>query len=48
VPANPGGDFRPSYCLYGIESHTVYYKDRLGAVNVIRILHQWMSPSRHR
>jgi len=41
------GDIRPGYRRYGIESHTIYYLDRPDAVDVIRILHQRMDPSRH-
>jgi toxin ParE1/3/4 len=40
-------DIRPGYRRYGIESHTVYYLDRSDTVDVIRILHQRMDPSRH-
>ncbi|QOD43544.1 type II toxin-antitoxin system RelE/ParE family toxin [Clavibacter zhangzhiyongii] len=41
------GDIRPGYRRYGIGSHTVYYVDRPDTINVIRILHQRMDPSRH-
>ncbi|OUE18089.1 Toxin ParE1 [Clavibacter michiganensis] len=40
-------DIRPGYRRYSIESHTVYYVDRPETVDVIRILHQRMDPSRH-
>jgi toxin ParE1/3/4 len=40
------GDIRPGYRRYGIGSHTVYYVDRPDTIDVIRILHQRMDPSR--
>lgn len=40
-------DIREGYRRYGIGSHLVFYIDKSDSVNVIRILHQRMDPTRH-
>ena len=40
-------DIREGYRRYAIGSHLVFYIERDDAVDVIRILHQRMDPTRH-
>ncbi len=40
-------EIRAGYRRYGIGSHLIFYIDRSGDVDVIRILHQRMDPTRH-
>ncbi|WP_028280903.1 type II toxin-antitoxin system RelE/ParE family toxin [Arthrobacter sp. H5] len=40
-------DIREGYRRYGIGSHLVFYIDKSDSVDVIRILHQRMDPTRH-
>ena len=40
-------EVRPGYRRYSIGSHLVFYLDRADSVDVIRILHQRMDPTRH-
>ncbi|GAA1086876.1 type II toxin-antitoxin system RelE/ParE family toxin [Tsukamurella spumae] len=40
-------EVRDGYRRYGIGSHLIYYRERDHGVDVIRILHQRMDPSRH-
>lgn len=40
-------DIRRGYRRYGIGSHVIFYIDRPRRVDVIRILHQRMDPTRH-
>lgn len=40
-------DIREGYRRYGIGSHLLFYVERAGGVDVIRILHQRMDPTRH-
>lgn len=39
-------DVREGYRRYGIDSHLLFYVERSGGVDVIRILHRRMDPSR--
>ena len=41
------GDIRERYRRYSIGSHLVFYAERTDSVDVIRILHQRMDPTRH-
>lgn len=40
-------EIREGYRRYSIGSHLLFYVERPGGVDVIRILHQRMDPSRH-
>lgn len=40
-------DIREGYRRYGIGSHLIFYIERNDSVDVIRILHQRMDPTRH-
>ena len=40
-------DIREGYRRYSIGSHLVFYIERTESVDVIRILHQRMNPTRH-
>lgn len=40
-------NIRPGYLRYAAGSHTLYYRTSDDAVDIIRILHQWMEPERH-
>lgn len=40
-------EIRQGYRRYGIGGHLIYYIVRNGGVDVIRILHQRMDPTRH-
>lgn len=40
-------DIREGYRRYSIGSHLVFYIERTDSVDVIRILHQRMDPTRH-
>lgn len=40
-------EIRQGYRRYGIGSHLIFYVDREDGVDVIRILHQRMDPTRH-
>ncbi|GAB10570.1 hypothetical protein GOARA_061_00090 [Gordonia araii NBRC 100433] len=41
------GEIREGYRRYGIGSHLLFYVESSGGVDVIRILHQRMDPTRH-
>ena len=43
----PCNDIREGYLRYSIGSHLVFYIERTDSVDVIRILHQRMDPTRH-
>lgn len=43
----PCDDIRESYRRYGIGSHLLCYVERTDGVDIIRILHQRMDPTRH-
>lgn len=52
VAADPGrgracDEIREGYRRYGIESHLVFYVETVDSVDVTRILHQRMDPTRH-
>ncbi len=38
---------RPGYRRYAVERHVIFYVERHDAIEVIRILHQRMDPTRH-
>lgn len=40
-------EVRPGYRRYRVASHLVFYRETPGTVDVIRILHQRMDPTRH-
>ncbi|MGV3711586.1 type II toxin-antitoxin system RelE/ParE family toxin [Pseudolysinimonas sp.] len=40
-------EIREGYRSYSVESHVIFYLPRVDGVDVIRILHQRMDPSRH-
>lgn len=40
-------DIRVGYRRYPIGSHVLFFRERPGGVDVIRILHQRMDPERH-
>lgn len=40
-------DIRAGYRRYSIGSHLIFYRERDNGVDVIRILHQRMDPTRH-
>lgn len=40
-------EIRQGYRRYGIGSHLVFYRDSADTVDIIRILHQRMDPTRH-
>lgn len=40
-------ELREGYRRYSIGSHVIFYRERPDGVDVIRILHQRMDPSRH-
>lgn len=40
-------EIREGYRRYSIGSHLVFYVERTDGVDVIRVLHQRMDPSRH-
>ncbi len=40
-------EIREGYRRYGIGSHLLFYRERPDGVDVIRILHQRMDPTRH-
>lgn len=40
-------EIREGYRRYGIGSHVLFYVERADGVDVIRILHQRMDPTRH-
>ena len=44
---HPCDEIRPGYRRYSIGSHLVFYFPREEGVDVIRILHQRMDPTRH-
>ena len=44
---HPCDEIRPGYRRYGIGSHLVFYFPWEEGVDVIRILHQRMDPTRH-
>ncbi|MBS1908208.1 MAG: type II toxin-antitoxin system RelE/ParE family toxin [Actinobacteria bacterium] len=43
----PCGEIRAGYRRYSIGSHLIFYIARSDGVDVIRILHQRMDPTRH-
>lgn len=52
IAAAPGrgracDEIREGYRRYSIGSHLVFYVERTGGVDVIRVLHHRMDPSRH-
>lgn len=52
IAENPGrgrtcDDIRQDYRRYAIGSHLVFYVARHDAVDVVRIVHQRMDPTRH-
>ena len=52
IAAAPGrgrrcDEIREGYRRYSIGSHLVFYVERTDGVDVIRVLHQRMDPSRH-
>ena len=40
-------EIRKGYRRYGIGSHLLFYVESAGGVDVVRILHQRMDPTRH-
>ncbi|MGL4178689.1 MAG: type II toxin-antitoxin system RelE/ParE family toxin [Dermatophilaceae bacterium] len=40
-------EIRPGYRRYAIGSHLVFYRETPDSIDVIRILHQRMDPTRH-
>lgn len=40
-------EVRENYLSYAIGSHTIFYLSRADGVDIIRVLHQRMDPSRH-
>ena len=40
-------DIREGYRRYGIGSHLIFYREQTDGVDVIRVLHQRMAPTRH-
>lgn len=40
-------DIREGYRRYSIGSHLLFFVERSGGIDVIRILHQRMDPARH-
>lgn len=40
-------EIREGYRKYGIGSHLVFYVERADGIDVVRILHQRMDPTRH-
>ncbi|HMR47648.1 MAG TPA: type II toxin-antitoxin system RelE/ParE family toxin [Arachnia sp.] len=40
-------DIREGYRRYGIGSHLIFYVESAAGVDVVRILHQRMDPTRH-
>ncbi len=40
-------DVREGYRRYAIGSHVIFYRSRTDGVDVIRVLHQRMDPTRH-
>lgn len=40
-------EIRSGYLRYGIGRHQLFYVERDGGIDVIRILHQRMDPTRH-
>ncbi len=52
IAADPGrgracDEVRQGYRCYRIGSHSVFYVESVGGVDVIRVLHQRMDPLRH-
>lgn len=52
IAADPGrgrscDEIRPGYRRYSIGSHLVFYTVTADSVDVVRILHQRMDPTRH-
>lgn len=47
VAAGACDEIREGYRRYSIGSHMLFYMESPGGVDVIRILHQRMDPSRH-
>lgn len=43
----PCDDVREGYRRYGIESHLLYYVGSADGVDIVRVLHQRMDPTRH-
>ncbi len=43
----PCDEIREGYRRYSIGSHSLFYVESAGGVDVIRILHQRMDPTRH-
>ena len=40
-------DIRPGYRKIGVGSHVMYYRERAGTLEFVRILHRRMDVSRH-
>ena len=40
-------DIRPGYRNIGVGSHVMYYRERAGTLEIVRILHRRMDVSRH-
>ncbi|KXP12434.1 plasmid stabilization protein ParE [Tsukamurella pulmonis] len=40
-------DVREGYRRYAIGSHLIFYRPRIDGVDVVRVLHQRMDPTRH-
>ena len=40
-------DVRPGYRKIGVGSHVMYYRERAGTLEIVRILHRRMDVSRH-
>ncbi|NMD56825.1 MULTISPECIES: type II toxin-antitoxin system RelE/ParE family toxin [Tsukamurella] len=40
-------DVRDGYRRYAIGSHLIFYRARSGGIDVVRVLHQRMDPTRH-
>ena len=40
-------DIRPGYHKFGVGSHVMYYRERAGTLEIVRILHRRMDVSRH-
>jgi toxin ParE1/3/4 len=40
-------DIRPGYRRYSEGSHTIFYREATGGIEIVRILHGRMDPDRH-
>ena len=40
-------DVRPGYRKIGVGSHVMYYRERAGTLEIVRILHRRMDVARH-